>query len=575
MNETSDLKTYLRLLTYLAKWRVAFVGSIIGFIIFAATQTALAHLMKYFVDSLQSDSEKYLMLVPVALIIIAFIRGIGFFMGNYLLAKVSMNIVHDIRCELFSHLMMAPKKFYDQSNVGEILSLILFNVSQVSSAATNAIKILIREGFTIIGLIIYLFWMNWKVTGLFILVAPVIGVLVYFIGKRLKDITKRMQSSMGGITHVAKESLSSVQVVRAYGAQDYENRRFETSSKEATKLSLKMVRTTAAGSPLIQFIVAVALAGLMYAMLRFFEDQSAGDVIAYITAAGLIPKPMRQLADIWGMLQRGIVASESVFQTLDSEREKDTGTYESDRVDGKIEITDMSFGYQGEQEKVFDHLNLTVNAGQMIALVGHSGSGKTTLTNLLLRFYDYDSGSIKVDGVELKDYRLKNLRKQFALVTQNIELFNDSVRNNVAYGVVQDYSDEQIWEALEKANASEFVRSLDGGLDAFIGENGSKLSGGQKQRIVIARALLVDSPILILDEATSALDAKSEKLIQQALEVVSKDRTTIVIAHRLSTIVKADRILVFDKGKIIEQGSHKELLDKGEYYASLYKTQFS
>ena len=542
--------------------------------VFGSSQAALAHLMKYFVDGLQSRDAEYLALVPLGLMGIALVRGIAFFAGNYLVAKVAMNIVHQIRCEVFDHLMLAPKTYYDKSNVGEIISILVYNVSQVSGAATDGIKVIVREGFTIFWLIIYLFWMNWQLSSVFLLVTPVIAVLVYFVGKRLKAITRRMQSSMGGITHVAKETLSSVHVVRAFGGQAHERNRFRVASEEATKTSLKLTRTTAAASPTMQFLVSIALAALMYSVLRFFQDQSAGDVIAYITAAGLLPKPLRVLSDVWGMLQRGLVAAESVFETLDSEKEKDQGTIESIRTKGKVDADNLVFTYDSANTPAIKGISFHIEPGNMVALVGHSGSGKTTITNLLLRFYDYQSGSLKIDEFDVKDFKLATLRDQFSLVTQHVELFNDSVRNNVAYGSETHYSDDQIWAALESANAKEFVLKLDHGLDSLVGENGAKLSGGQRQRLAIARAILKDAPILILDEATSALDSQSEQQIQKALDNVTKNRTTIVVAHRLSTILKADNILVFQEGEIRESGTHSDLVQKGGIYSNLYNTQF-
>lgn len=574
MNETvkkqNDWQLYKRLLSYLKTLKLMFAFSLVGFIIFAASQTAVAHLMKYFIDGLNSKNSEYLLYVPAGLVVIAFVRGLGFFMGNYLIAKVSMNIVHQIRCQLFAYFVNAPKRYYDKTNTGQMLSMLLYNVGQVSGAATDAIRVVVREGFTVIGLVVYLFWMNWQVSLLFLSVAPVLGIGVYFIGLRLKTISKRIQDSMGDITHTAKESLSAMQVVRAFGGQAHEIRRFENASMNSIKLGLKMARTTTANSPLMEFIISIALAGLMYSLLTLFKDQSAGDAIAFLAAAAMIPKPLRQISDIWGIIQRGLAASESIFETLDSELEKDTGTVVVKRATGSIEVSNLRFQYDAAQEAAIDNISFSVKPGQMIALVGHSGSGKTTLTNLLLRFYDYQSGSILLDGVELSDYQLRNLRDQFALVSQHTQLFNDSVRNNVAYGGTGQYSDEQVWAALRAANAADFVEKLDQGLDTFVGENGGLLSGGQKQRLAIARAILKNAPILILDEATSALDTQSERQIQEALDHATEHRTTFVIAHRLSTIVKADVILVFSNGKIVEMGSHAELLKQAGHYSSLY-----
>ncbi|MVF11749.1 lipid A export permease/ATP-binding protein MsbA [Ketobacter sp. MCCC 1A13808] len=571
----TDFQLYMRLLSYLKGLRFYFVVSILGFIVFALTQAGAAHLFKYFIDGIQYKNEQYMLYVPIALILLAFVRGVGFFVGNYYISKVSLGIIHKIRCELFEHYMYAPKHFFDKSSVGELMSVILYNVGQVSSAATDAVKVVVREGFTVIFLMGYLFYMNWQMTLLFLIIAPVIGTIIYYVGKRLKDISKKMQVSMGDITHTAKESLSLFQLVKAYGGEGREAERFDKASNVNVSLSLKMVRTMTAVSPVMQFIISIALAILMYTIMEFFGDHSVGDIVAYLTAAGLIPKPIRQMGDIWGMIQRGLAASESIFETLDEEIEQDTGTHSARHLQGRISIRNLCFTYDGADGKQIDNINLDVAPGQMIALVGQSGSGKTTITSLLLRFYDYQSGHILLDGVELKDYKLKELRRHIALVSQNIELTNDSIRGNLSYGFDQELSDEQIWHALKQANAEEFVRKLDEGLDTMVGENGTRLSGGQRQRISIARAILKDAPILILDEATSALDTESERMIQDALDKATRNRTTIVIAHRLSTILESDCIYVLDAGHVVENGKHDELLKAGGPYSHLYNIQFA
>jgi subfamily B ATP-binding cassette protein MsbA len=572
--KATDFQLYMRLLSYLKGLRLFFLISIVGFIVFASTQAAAAHLLKYFVDGLGAKDAKFILYVPVALVVIAFIRGVGSFVGNYFISKVSLGVIHKIRCELFRQFVRSPKKYYDRTNVGQMMSIILYNVGQVSGAATDAIKVLIREGFTVTSLVVYLFWMNWKMTLFFMAVAPIIGIIVYMVGKRLKSISKRMQVSMEDITHATKESLSLFQLIKAYGGEQREINRFNNASSNNVRLSMKMVRTATTVAPLLQLIIAIAIAGLMYSVLRFFVDQSAGDVIAYITAAGLIPKPIRQMSDIWGMVQRGLAASESIFETLDSEVERDDGSRICEDIIGKIEIKHLKFSYDEGGDPLFDDLNLIIEPGKMVALVGESGGGKTSIISLLLRLYDYQDGGIFLDDVELKCYQLAELRKTIALVSQNVELTNDTVRANVGYGAGVEYTDEEIWKVLELANAEEFVKKLDKGLDAMVGENGARLSGGQRQRLAIARAILKDSPVLILDEATSALDSESERLIQEALVRATRNRTTIVVAHRLSTILNADRICVFEGGKLVESGSHVELMRSNGHYAKLYNIQF-
>lgn len=564
---------YSRLLEYVVVYWRPFAISLFGYLIFAAAQPALAALMGQLVDSLQAGKAQTIYWIPLATVIIVFFRGIGSFLGGYYIAKVANNVVHTLRCEIFDKYTTLPNDYFDNQNSGHLLSRVTYNVQQVTSAATDAIKVVIREGLTVIGLLGYLIYVNWKLSLIFIVIAPFIGLLVNYAGKRFKAISKRIQTSMGDITHVTSELVNNYRVVRSFGGEQYEKERFKKASFSNLRQAMKMVQTGAINTPVLQLIVASALALMIYLALLLMTDASPGDFVAYITAAGLMPKSIRQLSEINANIQKGIAGAESIFEILDVKPEKDSGEYEIERVKGHIEIKNMSFTYPAVEEPVLKNINLNIKPGMMVALVGKSGSGKTTLANLIPRFYQHQQGDILLDGVDVNDYTLKNLRQHISLVTQNITLFNDTIANNIAYGALRETPLDEIKKAARDANAEEFIEQLPEGWNTLVGENGVKLSGGQRQRIAIARALLKNAPILIFDEATSALDTESEKLIQQAMDALTHNTTTLVIAHRLSTIQNADLIIVMDKGKIIEQGSHKTLIMNNSSYKKLLNNQ--
>jgi len=575
-NHTSEtsLQIYLRLLTYVKPYWRPFAISLIGFLIFAATQPALASLMEHLVDSLQAEKRTEIYWVPLATMAIIFVRGIGSFLGSYYIAKVANSVVHNLRCEIFNKYTTLPNAFFDDQNSGHLLSRVTYNVQQVTAAATDAIKVVVREGLTVVGLLAYLLYMNWALSLVFIAIAPIIGVLVSYAGKRFKAISKRIQVSMGDITHVSSELIHNYRVVRSFGGETYEKQRFHNASHNNLRQAMKMVQTSAINTPLLQLIVSSALALMIYLALLFMTEASPGEFIAYITAAGLMPKPLRQLSEVNANIQKGIAGAESIFEVLDQHAEQDNGTYQTERVSGHIQVNNMSFTYLGTNKPVLRNINVDIKPGMMVALVGKSGSGKTTLANLIPRFYVHQEGDILLDGIDINDYKLANLRQHISLVTQNITLFNDTIANNIAYGTLKNTPLDEIKKAARDANAEEFIEQLPEGWDTMVGENGVKLSGGQRQRIAIARALLKDAPILILDEATSALDTESERMIQQALETAMLNKTTLVIAHRLSTIENADLILVMEDGEIIEAGSHQELLSNASTYAALHSTQY-
>ncbi|KPU61477.1 lipid A export permease/ATP-binding protein MsbA [Pseudomonas fluorescens] len=577
----SSLKIYFRLLGYVRPYISLFLISIVGFLIFASTQPMLGYILKYFVDGLSNPEAalfptvpylrdlQLLQAVPLLIILIAAWQGLGSYLGNYFLAKVSLGLVHDLRVQLFNNLLVLPNRYFDKHNSGHLISRITFNVTMVTGAATDAIKVVIREGMTVIFLFASLLFMNWRLTLVMVAILPLIAIMVRTASKKFRKQSKKIQLAMGDVTHVASETIQGYRVVRSFGGETYEEKRFFDASQGNTEKQLRMTRTGAIYTPLLQLVIYTAMAVLMFLVLFLRGDASAGDMVAYITLAGLLPKPIRQLSEVSSTIQKGVAGAESIFEQLDVEPEVDTGTVERDAVSGRLEVRNLSFTYPDTERQVLNDISFSVEPGQMVALVGRSGSGKSTLANLIPRFYHHDKGEILIDGVEVEQYKLLNLRQHIAQVTQHVTLFSDTVANNIAYGDLAGAPREDIEKAARDAYAMDFIAQLPEGLDTQVGENGVLLSGGQRQRLAIARALLKNAPLLILDEATSALDTESERHIQAALDQVMKGRTTLVIAHRLSTIEKADLILVMDQGKIVERGTHEQLLAQNGYYSRL------
>ncbi|WP_220811500.1 lipid A export permease/ATP-binding protein MsbA [Pseudomonas paralcaligenes] len=591
-NQQSSLRVYLRLLKYVVPYWGLFVISILGFLIFASTQPMLGYMLKFFVDGLSNPDAgffsevpylqdyqwladlKLLQAVPLMIVLIALWQGIGSYLGNYFLAKVSMGLVQDLRVALFNNLLTLPNRYFDNHNSGHLISRITYNVTMVTGAATDAIKVVVREGMTVLFLFASLLVMNWKLTLVMVAILPIIGVMVGSASRKFRKQSKKIQVAMGDVTHVASETIQGYRVVRSFGGESYEQTRFQLASEANKEKQLRMVKTNAIYTPSLQLVIYSAMALLMFLVLLLRGDATTGDLVAYITLAGLLPKPIRQLSEVSSTIQKGVAGAESIFEQLDEQPEVDSGLRERERISGQLEVRNLTFQYPGAEKPVLRDISFVAEPGQMIALVGRSGSGKSTLASLIPRFYQHEQGRILLDGLDIEEYTLRNLRKHIALVTQHVTLFNDSVTSNIAYGDLAGAPMEQVCQAAEAAYAAEFIDKLPQGFDTLVGENGVLLSGGQRQRLAIARALLKNAPLLILDEATSALDTESERHIQAALDEVMKGRTTLVIAHRLTTIEKADLILVMDQGEIVERGSHAELLAQNGYYARLHAKQF-
>lgn len=573
--QTSGWQSYKRLLSYLKSYKKFFLLGVVGFILNAQTEWAGAQLIKFVINAIQEKNQADKNFFPLLVIGVFFFRGIGTFMGNYYLSLVARNVVYTLRKELFDKLLVLPNHYYHLHSAGHLSAKLIYDVEQVTGAATEALKTIVRDGFVVIGLLGYLFYTNWRLSISLLVIGPIVAVLVKTASKRFRKLSHKIQHSMGDVSHIVNETINGFAVVKSYGGQTFERERFDAASKENLKQSMKMVITASINTPLVQFLMAMSMGVVVWVALQphILGDASAGTFVAYITAAGLLSKPVRSLTDVNEKIQRGIAAAQSVFELLDTPIEPDHGTYTATRVQGHIEIKNLSFRYP-TGEAVLHNINLTIQAGQTVALVGRSGSGKSTLVSLLPRFYDVTDGQILLDGHPLAEYTLANLREQMASVSQKVVLFDNTIQHNIAYGALSQKSLLEIEAAAKAAYAHEFIDKLPESYQTRVGQDGTQLSGGQRQRLAIARALLKDAPILILDEATSALDNESEFYIQEALETVMKNRTTLVIAHRLSTIEKADVIVVLEAGRIVETGTHLELLAKGSVYAQLHSRQF-
>tara|TARA_B100001059_G_scaffold145965_1_gene145903 strand:- start:1004 stop:2752 length:1749 start_codon:yes stop_codon:yes gene_type:complete len=570
--------TFKRLWTYIRLYKAGLGVAVIALIINAVSDTYMISLLKPLLDEGFGSAESdFLRTLPLIIFAMMFIRGVSSFVSTYCLSWVSGNVVMEIRRKIFSHFMHMPVSFFDKEQTGALLSRITYDSEQVSAATSKALVSIVREGASIIGLLTLMFWNSWQLSLVLFAVAPLVAWAVSIVSKRFRKISKNMQTSMGHVASSAEQMLKGHKVVLTYGGQDLEKHRFDKVSNQMRQQSMKLVTAQAAANPIIQMIASVAIVVvLVLASVDSIKAELTPGTFTVVFSAmfGLL-RPLKALTNVTSEFQRGMAASTTLFGLMDLDTEQNTGTLKPETVSGDVAVKDVTFTYEGAEKAALDNVSFNIPKGKTVALVGRSGSGKSTIANLFTRFYDVDSGSIELDGHDIRDYELKNLREHFALVSQSVHLFNDTVANNIAYAAEDKYSREQIEHAAKLAHASEFIEGMENGIDTVVGENGASLSGGQRQRIAIARALLRDAPVLILDEATSALDTESERAIQSALEELQKDKTVLVIAHRLSTIEQADEILVVDDGQIVERGPHAELIAHDGAYAQLHRIQFS
>ena len=608
-SERSSLRIYLRLMAYVRPYAPVFLLAVLGLWLFGIMEIAFIDVFGYLVNVLTQVTGEavdtgglgvkavdsgitariaaYLVggddvlaqarvVLPVMLLAIAVIRGIGFLVGNYGMSYVAQSVVHTLRTQVFDKYTRMPSAYFDGNMSGHIVAQLTYHVFQVMGATTSALKVIIREGFLTIVLLAYLIHLNWRLALVFLTLMPVVALIISVVSTRFRRLGKKIQAAMGSVAQVANEAVNGQREMHLYGGKDYERDRLARASDVNRRQSLKLELTEGLSTPVVQLLLACIMGMLMWLVLTptMLADMTVGGFTKFLFTAGMLAKPVRQLTQVNAVIQRGIAAADSLFQTLDEAEEPDAGTHEVERVAGTFVFERVTFAYRDGAAPVLDDITFRVAPGETVALVGSSGSGKTTLVSLIPRFYNYQGGRILLDDREISDYRLANLRRQIAFVSQHVVLFNDTVYNNIAYGELAGRTPEQVREAARQARALEFIAALPQGFHTPIGDDGVLLSGGQRQRLAIARALLKDAPILILDEATSALDSESERHIQVALDVAMRGRTTFVIAHRLSTVEKADRILVLEAGRILEEGTHAQLLAAGGRYATLYHQQF-
>jgi subfamily B ATP-binding cassette protein MsbA len=570
------LQTYRRLIGYLRPHRAVFLLGVLGMVIFAATDAGWAAFIKFFLDGTFVDKDpRMVWLVPLTLVLLFIVRGIGDFMQTYCPGYVGRLIVKTLRTQIFDRYLHLPVGYFDREASGVLLSRLTYNTEQVAQATTDSITVFIRDTLTICGLIGYLLYMNPKLTLISLTVGPLIAFIVRRINMLFRRYSRRIQNSMGEVTRVAKEAIEAPRVVRVFNAQQYEAALFEEVIERNRRSHMRLMFTKGLSNPVVQTIAASAMASVLYmATVDAVQGRTTvGEFTSFIAALGLVTAPLRRLVNVAGPLQQGIAAAQSLFEVIDTPMEDKGGDRTLSRARGDVEYRDARFRYPTGAEDVLSGVSFSVRSGETLAIVGRSGSGKSTIVNLLPRFYDVAGGSVMVDGADVREYRLGDLRAQMSLVSQDVVLFNDTIRSNIAFGFPA--SDAQIEAAARAARVAEFADPLPLGLDTIVGDRGALLSGGQRQRIAIARALLRNTPILILDEATSALDTELERQIQEQLDQLMHSRTTLVIAHRLSTVEKANRILVMDGGRVIETGTHEELMARNGQYSVLYRLQFN
>ena len=569
---------YLRLLGYVRPYWRMFALSLVALVLTAATEPMLPALFKPLLDQgFVAKDQAFIRWIPILLLALFLVRGVTSFISTYCMAWVGSRLVMDLRAAMFDKLMSLPTRYFDQNPSGQLIAYLAFNVTQVTQSATSSLTTLVRDTVTVLGLLGYLLWLNWQLTLIVFGMVPLTLWIVRMASKRLRGLSRKAQQNIGDLTQVVDEAVGGHRVVKLYGGEEYEQTRFRHAANLARVFEMKRVAANAVYEPVIQFIAAVALAIIVYiaAGQASSNTTTVGGFVAFFMAMLLLFAPLKRLTAVNDQLQRGLAAAETIFAMLDQDAERDSGTRSLDRIEGRLAFRDVALTYPGKTIPALERITLDIAPGETVALVGASGSGKTTLANLVPRFYDPDAGVIELDGIDIRDIRLQNLRNHIALVSQDVVLFNDTLGHNIAYGSKRDATPDDIRNACVAAHAWDFIQAMPDGLDTLVGENGMRLSGGQRQRIAIARAILKNAPLLILDEATSALDNESERHVQAALDTLIANRTTLVIAHRLSTIERADRIVVLEGGHIVEIGSHAELIAKKGRYAQLHALQFS
>ncbi|ASU16749.1 lipid A ABC transporter ATP-binding protein/permease MsbA [Actinobacillus pleuropneumoniae] len=576
--DLSTFKTFKRLFPTIRPYKLGLIAGAVALVLNALVDSSLIYLLKPLLDDgFGKADNSFLKLMAVLVVVFILIRGITNYIASYSLAWVSGNVVMTLRRNIFQHLMYMPVSYFDKNPTGRLLSRVTYDTEMVATSSSHALVTIVREGAYLISLFVVMIYTSWQLSFVLFVMAPIIGVLIGIVSKRFRTLSRNIQSSMGELTVTTEQMLKGHKVVLSFGGQKVEKDRFDRVSNDMRRKGMKIVSADGISDGAVQLIASFALSVVLYVATFpevMSENLTAGSFTVVFSSMMAMLRPLKSLTNVNSQFQRGMAACQTLFEFLDRETEKDSGKREVERAKGDVVFNHVSFSYDGKDERALSNISFNIPQGKTVALVGRSGSGKSTIANLLTRFYDINEGEILLDGVNIQDYTLANLRRQCSVVSQQVHLFNDSIANNIAYAATEKYSREQIVEAARAAHALEFIEKLEHGFDTVIGENGASLSGGQRQRLAIARALLRNSPVLVLDEATSALDTESERAIQSALAELQKDKTVLVIAHRLSTIEKADEILVVDHGEIIERGSHNELLAKNGAYKQLHSLQF-
>lgn len=576
--DLSTFKTFKRLFPTISQYKWGLIVGAVALVLNALVDSGLIYLLKPLLDEGFGQADHgFLKLMAVLVVLFILVRGITNYIASYCLAWVSGKVVMTLRRNIFQHLMYMPVSYFDQNPVGRSLSRVTYDTEMVANSSSHVLVTIVREGVYLISLFVVMIYTSWQLSVVLFVLAPIIGMLIAIVSRRFRQLSRNIQSSMGDLTVTTEQMLKGHKEVISFGGQQVEKERFERVSNDMRLKGMKVISADGISDGLVQLIASFALSAVLYLSTvkgLDIEDLTAGSFTVVFSSMMAMLRPLKSLTNVNSQFQRGMAACQTLFEFLDLPTEEDKGKIEIKRAKGNIEFKNVSFTYEGKENPALNQVSFSIPKGKTVALVGRSGSGKSTIANLLTRFYNIDSGEILLDGVNVQDYTLENLREQCSIVSQQVHLFNDTIANNIAYAATDKFSRKEIIQAAKAAHAMEFIEKLDDGLDTIIGENGASLSGGQRQRLAIARALLRNSPVLVLDEATSALDTESERAIQSALAELQKDKTVLVIAHRLSTIEKADEILVVDQGKIVERGSHSELMALDGAYKQLHKLQF-